>query len=131
MKIYVKEDQAHLESDLLPLIAAVELGDAIERHLIDANSPLSAMLDRARDEFMAATHDLIDADLITPEGIAKARILQATVQRYRDMCRWITDALEARNTAADQLDDEEEDVAVEELKDMLYGNARAKPAHDA
>lgn len=131
MKIFVKEDQAHIEGDMAPLYAAAALGNAIERHLTDIASPFSYMLERARDEFMAAASDLVDADLITPEGIARARILQATVQRYRDLCRWITDALEARDNAVELIDDAEEDPAVEKLKEMLYGKPRAKPAPDA
>lgn len=130
MQIYVKEEAAHIESDLPALIAAAELGDRIEKHLTDPKSPFSMMLDRARDEFIAATQALLDADLTTIDGIEQARSLQAKAQRYRDMCAWITDALEAREAAAEAIDDEEEDPAVEELKDQLNGN-RSKPAPDA
>lgn len=130
MKIYVAEEAAHIESDLPALIAAAELGDRIERHLRDPKDPLSMFLDRARDEFIAATHALLDADLTTVEGIELARSQQATALRYRDMCKWITDALEAREAAAEAIDGEEEDAAVEELKDQLNGN-RSKPAPDA
>lgn len=130
MKIYVAEEAAHIESDLPALIAAAELGDRIERHLLDSKNPFTLMLDRARDEFIAATQALLDADLTTVEGIEQARSLQAKALRYRDMCAWITDALEAREAAAEAIDDEEEDAAVEELKDMLNAN-RSKPASDA
>lgn len=130
MKIYIADEAAHTESDLGPLIAAAELGDNIERALTDANSPFSMMLDRARDEFLAATHALLDADLHTSSGLEQARSLQATAQRYRDMCIWITQALEARADAVDDLNGEEEDAAVEELKDILDAS-RAKPAPDA
>jgi hypothetical protein len=130
MKIYVVEEAAHIESDLPALIAAAELGDRIERHLLDPKDPFSMMLDRARDEFLAATQALLDADLTTVEGIEQARSLQAKALRYRDMCAWITDALENREAAAEALDGEEEDAAVEELKDKLNGN-RSKPASDA
>lgn len=130
MKIYVTEEAAHIESDLPALIAAAELGDRIERHLLNPKDPFSMMLDRARDEFIAANHALLEADLTTVEGIEQARSLQATALRYKNMCAWITDALEAREAAAEALDGEEEDAAVEQLKDQLNGN-RSKPAPDA
>ncbi len=130
MKIYVAEEAAHIESDLPSLIAAAELGDRIERHLLDPKDPFSLMLDRARDEFIAATQALLDVDLHTSDGVEQARSLQATAKRYRDMCAWITDALEERAAAVEELDGEEEEPAVEQLKDMLNGN-RSKPAPDA
>lgn len=130
MKIYVAEEAAHTESDLGPLIAAAELGDNIERALTDTKSPVSMMLERARDEFIAATLALLDADLQTSSGVEQARSLQATATRYRDMCIWITQALEARADAVDDLNGEEEGAAVEELKDILNAS-RAKPAPDA
>lgn len=130
MKIYVAEEAAHTESDLGPLIAAAELGDKIERYLLDPKHPVSMMLDRARDEFIAASLALLEADLQTSSGIEQARSLQAEARRYRDMCRWITDALEERADAVDDLNGAEEDAAVEELKDILDAS-RAKPAPDA
>lgn len=130
MKIYNAEEAAHTESDLGPLIAAAELGDQIERYLLDPKSPFSMMLDRARDDFIAATQALLDADLQTSSGVDQARSLQAEARRYRDMCVWITQALEARADAVDDLNGEEEDAAVEELKDILDAS-RAKPAPDA
>ena len=130
MKIYVAEEAAHTESDLGPLIAAAELGDRIERYLVDPKNPVSMMLDRARDEFIAASLALLEADLQTSSGIEQARSLQAQAQRYRDMCRWITDALEERADAVDDLNGAEEDAAVEELKDIIDAS-RAKPAPDA
>lgn len=130
MKIYVAEEAAHIESDLPSLIAAAELGDRIERHLLDPKDPFSMMLDRARDEFIAATQALLEADLQTSSGLEQARRLQAQALRYRDMCAWITDALEEREAAAEAIDGEEEEPAVEELKDILNGN-RSKPAPDA
>lgn len=130
MKIYVAEEAAHIESDLPALIAAAELGDRIERHLLDPKDPFTMMLDRARDEFIAATHALLEADLTTGPGIEQARSLQAAAQRYRDMCAWITDALENRAAATEAIDSEVEEPAVEQLKDQLNGN-RSKPAPDA
>lgn len=130
MKIYVAEEAAHIESDLAPLIAAAELGDRIEKYLLDPKNPFAMMLDRARDDFIAATQALLDVDLATRDGIEQARSLQAQAKRYRDMCRYITDALEEREDAAETLEGEEEDAAVEELKDLLNAS-RAKPAPDA
>ena len=130
MKIYVTEEAAHIDSDLGPLIAAAELGDRIERHLLDPKSPFSMMLDRARDDFIAATLALLDADFATRDGIEQARSLQAEARRYRVMCAYITDALENREAAVEALEGEEEDAAVEELKDLLNAS-RAKPAPDA
>lgn len=130
MKIYVAEEAAHTESDLGPLIAAAELGDKIERYLLDPKHPVSMMLDRARDEFIAASLALLEADLQTSSGIEQARSLQAQARRYCDMCRWITDALEERADAVDDLNGAEEDAAVEELKDIIDAS-RAKPAPDA
>lgn len=130
MKIYVAEEAAHIESDLPALIAAAELGDRIERHLLDRKNPLSMFLANAREEFIAATQALLDADLTTRDGIAQAQRLQAQAQRYRDMCAWITDALEAREAAVEALDGDVEEPAVEALKDMMNGH-RSKPAPDA
>lgn len=130
MKIYIADEAAHTESDLGPLIAAAELGDRIERYLLDPKSPVSMMLERARDEFIAASLALLEADLQTSSGIEQARSLQAEARRYRDMCRWITDALEERADAVDDLNGAEEDAAVEELKDIIDAS-RAKPAPDA
>lgn len=130
MKIYVREEAAHIDSDLPALIAAAELGDKIERLLLDSKSPFSMMLDRARDEFLAATQALLVADLTTVEGIEQARSLQAIALRYRDMCSWITNALEERAAAVEEMDGEVEDAAVEQLKDQINGN-RSKPAPDA
>lgn len=130
MKIYVTEEAAHIDSDLPALIAAAELGDRIERHLLDPKSPFSMMLDRARADFIAATQALLDVDLATRDGIEQARSLQAQAQRYRDMCSYITDALENREAAVEALDGDEEEAAVEELKDILNAS-RAKPAPDA
>lgn len=130
MKIYNAEEAAHIESDLQSLIAAAELGDRIERHLTNPKDPFTMFLDRAREEFIAASSALLDADLNTISGIEQAKSLQARALRYRDMCAWISDALEAREAAVEAINDEEEDAAVEQLKDMMNGN-RAKPAPDA
>jgi hypothetical protein len=130
MKIYQAEEAAHLERDLHSLIAAAELGDRIERHLLDAKDPFSLFLAKARNEFMAAVQHLLDVDLHTDDGVAEARRQQAIATRYRDMCIWITDALEARAAAVEALEADGEDEAVEQLKDQMNVN-RAKPAPDA
>jgi hypothetical protein len=130
MKIYNAEEAAHIESDLPSLIAAAELGDRIERHLLDPKDPFTMFLDRARGEFIAATQALLDVDLSTGDGVEQARSLQAKAKRYADMCSWITDAMEERESAVTAIDGDEEDAAVEQLKDMLNGN-RSKPASDA
>ena len=101
MYVYKLIASAHTEDDIEPLIAKAELGDNIERHLLDVHSPLSHLLDRARDEFLKATSDLLGADLTTRDGIQMARSHQATALRYRDMCRWIDDAFEQREAAAE------------------------------
>lgn len=131
MKIYVTEEAAHLERDLAALIAAAELGDRIEKRLLDPKDPFAMLLDRARSDFMVAVQILINADLESNDGIFEARRAQAQAVRYRDMCQWITDALEEAGGAVEAMAAEaDEDPAVEQLKDQLNGN-RAKPAPDA
>ena len=130
MKIYVSEEAAHIESDLPALIAAAELGDRIERHLLNAKDPFSLFLAKARTEFMSAAQLLLDVDLHTEDGVAEARRQQAIATRSRDMCIWITDALEDRAAAVEALEADGEDEAVEQLKDQMNVN-RAKPAPDA
>lgn len=130
MTIYQVSEAAHLESDLQSLIAAAELGDRIERHLLNAKDPFSLFLAKARTEFMSAAQLLLDVDLHTEDGVAEARRQQAIATRYRDMCVWITDALEQAGAAVEALEADGEDEAVEQLKDQLNVN-RAKPAPDA
>lgn len=130
MKIYKQVPATHDQGDMPEILAAAELGMRIEKHLLDPQDPFTMMLDRAREQFISAAMGLLDADLITSEGIEQARRLQAEATRYRDMCSWITDALEEREAAVEAIDGEEEEAAVEELKDMIYGN-RSKPAPDA
>ena len=130
MKIFKQVPATHDQGDMPEILAAAELGMRIEKHLLDPRDPFTMFLDRARDEFLTAVHQLLAADLVTPSGIEQARCLQATAQRYRDMCSWITDALEEREQAIEAIDGEEEEAAVEELKDMINGK-RSKPASDA
>ncbi len=130
MKIFKQVAATHDQGDMPEILAAAELGMRIERHLLDPKDPFTLFLDRSREQFIAAAMALLDADLITGDGIEQARRLQAEAQRYRDMCSWITDALEERESAIEAIDGEEEEAAVEELKDMINGN-RSKPAPDA
>lgn len=130
MKIYKHVPATHDQGDMPEILAAAELGMRIEKHLLDPKDPFTMFLDRSREQFIAAATALLDADLVTREGIEQARRLQAEANRYRDMCSWITDALEEREAAIEQIDGEEEEAAVEQLKDMIHGN-RSKPAPDA
>jgi hypothetical protein len=129
MKIFKHVPAAHDQGDLGEILAAAELGMRIEQHLLDPRNPFSMFLDRAREEFIAATLSLLDADLATSAGIEQARSLQAKAQRYQTMCAWISDAMEERESAVQAIDGEEEEEAVEQLKDQIYG-IRAKPAPD-
>lgn len=131
MKIYREDDAIHHEDDEKPLIAMVALGDAVEQLLTDKMNPFQMMLSRARDAFLDAQISLLDADLNTRAGIERARSAQADARRYRDMCKWIVDCFDAREEAEDHLANGEEEPAVEELKDMIHGERRAKPAPDA
>lgn len=130
MKIFKHVPATHDQGDMPEILAAAELGMRIEKHLLDPKDPFTMFLDRSRDEFIAAATALIDVDLSTRDGIDQARRLQAEARRYRDLCSWITDALEEREAAIEAIDGEEEEAAVEELKDMINGN-RSKPAPDA
>ena len=115
---------------MLDIVASIELGDRIEQHLKDAKSPFSMFLDRARDHFLVANHQLLEADLQTSDGVKQAQRLQAEAQRYMRMCSWIADAFEGRESAANSMTGEVEEAAVEELKEQIYGK-RDKPAPDA
>jgi hypothetical protein len=130
MKIYKQVPATHDQGDMPEILAAAELGMRIEKHLLDSKDPFTMFLDRARDQFISAATGLLDADLVTNEGIEQARRLQADAKRYSDMCAWISDALEEREAAIEAIDGEEEEAAVEELKDMINGT-RSKPAPDA
>lgn len=128
--IFKRLPATHDQGDLGDILAAAELGMRIEGYLLDPKSPFTMMLDRAREEFIDATLSLLETDLHTGSGIEQAMSLQAKARRYSDMCRYITDALEERESAVEALDGEEEEAAVEQLKDMIYG-PRSKPAPDA
>lgn len=127
----------HDESDALEIVASLVLGENIERLLLDATSPISHLLMQARIEFLRSTVSLIDpaiTDLSNEEGIKQARSLQATVQRYLELCRWIGKAKKRGEEAyhqarAGNLIDEGEE-AVAELMDQIHGK-RATPAPDA
>lgn len=127
MKKYVMTAAAHVEGDTESLIAMAVLGDNIERALLDRTNPFCMLLDQARDAFLANTILFLDADLHTTAGIELARSQQAEARRYRDMCRWIDDALQKRAEAHMTAEDEMEDFVTDDLKEQLYGS-RAKPA---
>lgn len=129
-KRYVLVEHQHDPEHLGELVSRIALADNIEQHLAHAETPFAGMMARAREDFIVATLSLLDVELLSADGIEKARILQATANRYRDLCQWIALALDDGKVAAHELDDEEEEPAVEILKDMQYGY-RGKPAPDA
>lgn len=109
-----------------------EAGEHIEAMLRDAGSPLVRMMAKARAAFLDATHSLLHADLNTTEGITQARSLQAEARRYLDLAIFIADEIDDAEVQASSPDEvEEEETAVEELKDIINGYGRAKPADDA
>lgn len=122
-------EPVHVEDDAVALIANVTLGDNIERALLDHRSPFAMMMERAREAFLHNVTLLIDADLNTTEGVALARIQQAEVRRYKEMCQWIDQSLQTRAEAQDERADSEDEEAIpQEVKELHYGD-RAKPAH--
>lgn len=128
-------DDLPIAEDDEKLLNAIVLGETIEAAIADRHSPFSLMLRNARTEMIEALTSLIDpeiTDLFSDEGIKKARKLQATVDRYRAMCAWISVAMhDAEEAETQHFDaDEEGEPAIEQLKEMTYGQ-RAKPAHDA
>lgn len=135
MKIYQIVQADHVESDVGDIAAAIVLGDNIERALLDRGSPFSMMMEKAREEFIAAILSLADpnqCDLNTEAGIRLARSQQANAQRYRDMCRFIAEALSDAGEADETAEraEEEGDDAVQQLKEQMNGK-RAQPAPDA
>lgn len=131
----LRDDDLPFDEDLPELVAAVVLGEKIERALTDITSPFSMMIAKARAEFIEATLSLIDADkvdLSTANGVAQARSLQAKAHRYLTMCRWISEANADADEAETQIEeaDAEGEPAIEELKEQFHGK-RAKPAPDA
>lgn len=125
------DDLAHLPEDEEALLNAT-LGDELRKALDNPKSPFSQMMERARAEYTAGVLALIDADLHTKEGIADAIRVQAHATRYRDMCRWIRDALEKAALADAQLLEtaDVDEPAIEELMEQRHGK-RGKPAFDA
>lgn len=134
MKVYMPVEMAELPHDqryLSELATIATLGNNILKALNDRTSPFSMMLAKARDEFLVAHSKLLDADLTTESGIEQAKGLQRDAVYYATLCRYIAEAREAAGIADQQLMDAEEEAAIEELKDMQYGERRAKPAIDA
>lgn len=127
----VEAREANLEhSDSLLFQHAA--GERIEAMLRDTGSPLVRMMAKAREGFLAGTHSLLHADLHTTEGIQQAIRQQAEARRYLELAIFIADEIgdaEVQESSPDEV--EEEEAAVEELKDTIYGPGRAKPADDA
>ena len=57
--------------------------------MLNENSPLRMVLEKAHREADAALDKLIDADLFTDAGIAQARRLQNVINRHMDLMRWV------------------------------------------
>ena len=83
------------------------------------------MMSRAQQEYVSAVRALV-----YETELPRIQSLQAQARRYEDLCVWINDAMEAAGVADDDLASETGDEAIEQLKDMQYGN-RDKPADDA
>ena len=111
-------------------LAASTLGDNIERLLRDRASPLSMMMARASAEYTDALLAFVEVPLHTAAGLEQAKLLQAQARRYRDMCSWLRDGLTDAEEVNERLSEEEEEGAVEELKELLHGK-REQPAPDA
>jgi len=71
--------------------------------MLNDESPLRLILEKAKSEADAALDKLIDADLHTDAGIATARKLQATVHRHLDLMRWVEEITTEGDEAAQTL----------------------------
>ena len=85
--------------DELALRAAQALGDAVEQGCLNLKSPFGAMMRRARIEFVSAIDGMLHADLVTDEGLNKARKSQADAKRYFDLCHWVKDCMDEASMA--------------------------------
>lgn len=126
------DDLAHMDGEEEALLQRALLGDHLERALNDPTSPFSAMMAKARDEYIAAVRALIQADLHSPDGLTDARRVQAHALRYQDLCRWISNAMDEAGRADEALADVDgtEEPAIQELMEQRHGK-RGKPAFDA
>lgn len=126
----VEAREANLEHSDSLLFQRVA-GENIEVMLADAGSPLVRMMAKAREAFLASMHSLLHVDLNTTDGISQARSLQNEARRYLDLTTFIADEIGQAEVNATSPDAVEEEDAVEELKDLINGPGRAKPASDA
>ena len=118
------------ETDVLE--GTLNLAYHLERALRDPANPLARMMDRARQDYVVAVKDIITADLVTSEGIAQARQIQANIHRYRDLVLYICEFLDAGTLAREIIESGEQmdPQTIEELGSMTYGR-RGKPITDA
>ena len=68
------------------------------------HNPVRTLLEQARDEAMAAMHQLVLADPFKPEVV---RDLQWKVQRYDDLCNWVGLTLSGGESAQEDLSAEQ------------------------
>lgn len=89
---------------------AVVVSDQIAKELTARGSvPLQVVLVRAKQESTAALAAMIDHD---PEDAKGMRALQAKVQMFRDMVKFMSEALREGDSAAQVLDENDKaDVA--------------------
>lgn len=119
------------EDEIEVLEGTLALSDQIDRALRDPANPLAKMMDRARAEYVEALKGLIDADLISRDGILQARRQQAIAQRYRDLAQWIGEHLDAGVMVMESADSGEQlDPELIAELGTLYGR-RNKPVPDA
>ena len=123
---------AHSQSNLGDLVTAAVLGDNIEAMLEDRTSPLTMLLEKARDDFLAAHTTLLEADLNTRDGLEQAKRLQRDALYYSTLCRYLAESMEERDRAIEAAASQDlEEPGAELLKDQIYGSRRAKPAFDS
>lgn len=133
MKKFIWRPAEHVPDDIAPLTAQVALGDNIMQMLRTKQSnPLVELLDRAQGEYIDALGEILHADLVTADGISKARIMQAKALRYFDLVRWIADALEAAGAAEEVLALEDGGELSDEIQEAINDQSgRKRPAPDA
>lgn len=83
------------------LVAKAALGNQIVKEFYSNGSAINLIFDKARTEAEIGLTVLSDSNLNTEEGLAQARTAQAHVHRYRDLIRWMDEAI----NEADQSDD--------------------------
>jgi len=86
------------------LFHEVAVGVAISEELFNAQpAVVRELMARAADDAAKAVTKLIDADLNSPEGIDYAKGLQNLATRYRDMVKWLSEAMNVGQNAEAQL----------------------------